>query len=129
MNLLLYRDNDESFFNGSLSEKHYAHDQKKRLTSLNGCYIGWLTEMILVISFGIALVLNHYGIPYVFYPFFEFLNVIIRVIVLPLIQMITSDERAKKIIREENWYQGLRWVIGIYKKVSPAESELIRNGT
>ena len=32
-----------------------------------------------------------------------------------------NDEETKGIIAEENWYQGIRHMLGIYKRVTPYE--------
>ena len=123
LNFLFYRDNDQSFANGVLSESHYEKGKAKRLTSLNVCFTGWLTEVLLVISLGIALAFKYFGFNNVVYPFFDFINVITRFIVLPLIHMIMCDEHAKGIIREENWYEAVRYVFGIYNKAATGERD------
>jgi hypothetical protein len=118
-------DNYKSFLNGVATQQRYENDETRRLTSLNACVTGWLTEVLLVILLGITLLLKHYGFRNIFYPFFGFVNITTRVIILPLIQIMNSDEETKNIIREENWYQGMKHTIGIYKKVTPAEIQPI----
>ena len=83
--------------------------------------------MLLVTLLGIALVMKNCGFRNVFYPFFVFFNITTRVIILPLIQMMSSDEETKNIIREQNWYHGLRYTIGIYNNASPAEGQPIHH--
>ena len=123
--LLSNSDNHKSILHGALSERQYAKDETCRLTSLNVCVTQCLTEIFLVILLGSALLLKHYGFRNIFYPFFMFLNIITRVIILPLIQMMNSNEDTKSLIREKNWYHALRHTIGIYKKVSPVEGQPI----
>ena len=41
-------------------------------------------------------------------------------VIIPIV-FLMNDEETKGIIAEENWYQGIRHMLGIYKRVAPYE--------
>ena len=77
------------------------------------CFMAWMYELIATFSMAF---LTHYllkqGIPNMYY-----LEAIIMFVVIPFVH-IMNDEDTKIIILEENWYQGIRHMFGIY--TSPA---------
>ena len=43
----------------------------------------------------------------------HYIDALVNFVVLPVVHL-TNDEDTKAIIVEENWYQGLRYMIGVY---------------
>ena len=97
-----------------MDEERYVRTENRRLTSLKVWKLGWLSEILVVFVLGLAHLLEYFGFRFVFYPFWEFFNVTMRAIIIPSMQMM-YDMDAKIIIREEGWYQGARYVLGIRK--------------
>ena len=115
LNAFSFSHNAAGFFNGVLDEERYVRTENRRLTSLKVWKLGWLSEILVVFVLGLALLLEYFGFRFVFYPFWEFFNVTMRVIIIPSMQMM-YDMDTKTIIRGEGWYQGARHVLGIRKQ-------------
>jgi hypothetical protein len=110
---LFLRDNDESYSRGVLSEESYFRGKKRSLISLQMCFMGWLYELLSIGSGLITPFLNKYGVPNLHFP-----DVILMFLVIPFLHLM-NDEDTKTIIFEENWYQGIRHMLGIYKDKVP----------
>ena len=74
--------------------------------------MAWLYELIAMLSAILTPYLRKQGIPNLYYP-----DAIVMFVVIPFVH-IMNDEDTKIIILEENWYQGIRHMFGIY--TSPA---------
>ena len=73
----------------------------------------WLYEILAFVSTLLTPLLHKFGIPNLHYP-----DAILVSVVIPFVNLM-NDEVTKGIISEENWYQGLRYMLGIY--VEPTE--------
>ena len=107
----LYRDNERSYSRGALSDKSYERGTKRSLVSLKMSMISWLIEFIsslLAVSYSY---LHSLGLHNLYY-----LDCIIMNIIIPLFHLM-NDEETKGIISEENWYQGVRHMLGLYEQV------------
>jgi hypothetical protein len=110
---LFLRDNDESYSRGVLSEESYFRGKKRSLISLQMCFMGWLYELLSTVSTLITPFLHKHGIPNV-----HFIDAIIMFLVIPFLHLL-NDEDTKGIIFRENWYQGIRHMLGIYNEKVP----------
>jgi hypothetical protein len=75
--------------------------------------MGWLYELLSIVSILITPFLHTHGIPNL-----HFVDAIIMFLVIPFLHLM-NDEDTKGIILEENWYQGIRHMIGIYNEKVP----------
>ena len=78
--------------------------------------MGWLYESLGVISAILTPLLHNLVFHNLHYP-----DVILMFVVIPFVHLM-NDEDTKTIIAEENWYQGLRHMLGVYTKVTPVVS-------
>ena len=74
------------------------------------CCMAWLYELVATLTAATTPLLQKLEIPNLHYP-----DAIISFVVMPLVYLM-NDEDTKTIILEENWYQGLRHVVGLYTK-------------
>ena len=77
------------------------------------CFMAWLYELISIGSALISPLLNKYGFHNI-----HFIDAIVMFLVIPFLHLM-NDEDTKGIICEENWYQGVRNMLGIYKEKVP----------
>jgi hypothetical protein len=75
--------------------------------------MGWLYELLSIGSALITPFLHKHGIPNLHFP-----DAIIMFLVIPFFHLM-NDEDTKAIIFEENWYQGIRHMLGIYNEKVP----------
>ena len=75
--------------------------------------MGWLYELISIGSALITPFLHYIGIPNP-----HFIDAIIMFLIIPFLHLM-NDEDTKTIIFEENWYQGIRHMLGIYNEKVP----------
>ena len=108
-----FRSNDDSYSRGVLSEESYLRGKKRSLISLQMCFMGWLYELLSIGSILITPFLHTHGIPNL-----HFIDAIIMFLVIPFLHLM-NDEDTKGIIFEENWYQGIRHMLGIYHEKEP----------
>ena len=126
---LLSRSNDESFAKKLLSEASYERGENRRIVSLKMCVISWLLECVGLLSVASMTVLHTLGLHNLHYPDCIIMNVIIPIVYL------MNDEETKGIIAEESWYQGIRYMMGMYTRirrrpgpsVEPNERPISRN--
>ena len=71
------------------------------------CFMAWMYELIATISILLRPFLRKHGISTLHY-----LDAIIMFVVIPFVHLM-NDEDTKHIILVENWYQGLRHMLGI----------------
>ena len=70
--------------------------------------MGWLYEVLATLCAAFAPLLKMYGIPNMHFP-----DAILMFVVIPFAHLL-NDQTIKGIISEESWYQGLRYMLGIY---------------
>ena len=105
-----YRSNDGSYSRGVLSDSSYEYGKKRSLVSIKLCFISWVIELVGFVLFAASYtILHEFGIKYLHYPDCIGVNVVI-----PLVHLMQDDE-TKGIIAEENWYQGIRHMLGIHQ--------------
>ena len=75
--------------------------------------MGWLYELLSIVSALVSPFLFKHGVSNIHY-----IDAIIMFLVIPFIHLM-NDEDTKTIIYEENWYQGIRHMFGIYKEKVP----------
>ena len=104
----------ESFNNGVYNENTYNSLEKRRATSIEVCFLGWLLESFLTIIIGIIILLQSIGLEDLYmYPHLEFFQTIVRFVVIPFVHVM-NDEDTKTVMTEESWYQGIRHALGVY---------------
>jgi hypothetical protein len=111
--MLFFRSNDASFARGVLSIQSKNKYQKRSLISLQMCFMRCLYEVLASFAALFTPLLHKVGIPNVYLP-----DAILMSAVIPFANLM-NDEETKEIIYKENWYQGLRYMLGIY--VEPTE--------
>ena len=72
------------------------------------CCMAWMYELIATLFLLFTQFEQNHGIPNMYYP-----DAIIMFVVIPFVHLM-NDEETKIIILEENWYQGLRHMLGIH---------------
>ena len=86
------------------------------MTSLSVCFLGWLLEVFLTVLIGLFMLLKEFRFEKDFYyPYFEFFEAFFRAIVIPFVHII-NEEETKTVITEENWYNGIKYALGLYRK-------------
>ena len=105
---LNFRNDENSFSRGVLSEEQYERGKKRSIVSLKLCFIVWLYELAAVASCVLTPFIQGIGVPNVY-----LVDAIIMFVVIPLVHLM-NDEETKAIIYERNWYQGFRHMLGMY---------------
>ena len=77
------------------------------------CFMGWLYELLSIVSIIMTPFLVKHGIANV-----HFIDAIIMFLVIPFLHLMNDDD-TKAIIYEENWYQGIRHILGVYTEKVP----------
>ena len=89
--------------------------------------MSWMFELIAIVSAFLTPFLHALEMPSLHY-----IDVIFMFVVIPFAHLMNDDE-TKFIIFEENWYQGLRHIVGVYtdpalrRKNQDIELDRIRN--
>ena len=96
-----------------LSEDAVAREKKRSLISLQMCFMGWLYELLATMITLIRPFLQYIGIPNVY-----FADAICLFVLVPFVYLWNDDE-PKQIIFEEGWYQGTRYILGMYTRPDP----------
>ena len=110
MSVSFFRNNDASFARGVLSRQAYERGQKRSFISIQMCYMGWLFEVLASLcALFTAILKEKFDIPNTHFP-----DVIFMFLLIPMMHLM-NDEHIKGVISEENWYQGIRYLLGIYK--------------
>ena len=104
----IFRSNDASFARGVLTTRSYNRGKKRSLISLQMCFMRWLYEILASLFAGLSTLLHEFGVPNVYFP-----DAILMFVVIPFVNLM-NDEDIKGIISEESWYQGIRYMLGIY---------------
>ena len=75
----------------------------------------WLYEIVGMVTTLLSPLVVNNGLKNPHYP-----DAILMFVVIPFVHLM-NDEETKGIIAEENWYQGVRHMLGIQNQVSPSE--------
>ena len=75
--------------------------------------MGWLYELLSIASIVLTPILTNSGVPNI-----HWIDAIIMFFAIPFVHLL-NDEETKGIISEENWYEGIRHLLGIYIKKPP----------
>ena len=81
------------------------------------CFMGWLCESIAIVFAILTPVLHQFEIPNL-----HMIDCTMMYILIPFLHLL-NDEETNGIITDENWYQGMRNLLGIY--VPPEKREEI----
>ena len=111
----IFRSNLDSYTKGVCNENGYKSLEKRRLTQINVCFLGWLLEVFLTVLTGLWTLLQNIGLARtVAYPYAEFFLSFFRSVVISFVFLL-NDEETKTIITEKNWYLGVRHALGLYR--------------
>ena len=88
----------------------YERGKKRSLVSLKMMIISWLIELIGSLFAYSFVTLNGLGIRNMHYP-----DCIILSIIIPFVHLM-NDAETKGIIADQNFYQGIRHILGIYQE-------------
>ena len=102
------RSNDASFARGVLAKQSYIRRKDTRMVSLQMCFMGWLFELIAIVFACLAPLLHHFEIPNL-----QMIDCTMMFVLIPFFHLL-NDEKTNGIISDENWYQGMRHLLGIY---------------
>ena len=105
--IILFRDNDDSFARGVLSDTNYKLGKKRSLVSLRMCIIGWIVEIFGTLCHVLFLWLNNMGLAGLHH-----VEAVTMFIVIPLVYLM-NDEDTKGVIIDEGWWQGLKHMLGL----------------
>ena len=72
------------------------------------CFMGWLYELIANAFALLTPVLHTFGIPNL-----HLIDCTMMFVLIPFLHLL-NDEETNAIISNENWYQGMRHLLGIY---------------
>ena len=111
--ILFFRSNDDSYSRGVLTERAYLRGKKRSIISLQMCFMGWLYELLSIASIVLTPILTNLGVPNI-----HWIDAIIMFFAIPFVHLL-NDEETKGIISEENWYEGIRHMLGIYVEKPP----------
>ena len=78
------------------------------MVSLQMCFMGWLFELIAIVFACLAPLLHHFEIPNL-----HMIDCTMMFVLIPFFHLL-NDEKTNGIISDENWYQGMRHLLGIY---------------
>ena len=110
---------------GAVSEASYLRTGKRSLISLQICFVASIVEMMAVVTAILSAVLGaqlqDLKIPNIHFP-----DVIVMSIIIPFIYLL-NDESEKEVIFQSGWYQGFRYVLGIYTPADVANDSSDRN--
>ena len=109
----IHRNNSESYSRGVLTEHQYEDDKKRRLTNLQICFIGWMYETMGNLITIVTPFLHDLDFQGVHYP-----DVVLMFVLIPFVHLM-NDEGTKTVITDENWYQGVRHMLGIHNDKGP----------
>ena len=80
--------------------------------------MGWLYESLGILSAVLLPILHNFGFSNLHYP-----DIILMFVLIPFLHLM-NDEETKAIIAEQNWYHGLRHMLGIYTPVVPISPQV-----
>ena len=111
---MFFRSNLDSYIKGVYNENGYNSLEKRRLTSINVCFLGWLLDVFVTVLTGLWTLLQNIGLGRtVAYPYAEFFISFFRSVVISF-AIVLNDEETKTVITEKNWYLGVRHALGLY---------------
>ena len=83
--------------------------------------MSWLYEILAIFSTSLTPLLHQLGIPNLYLP-----DAILMSVAIPFANLM-NDEETKGIISEESWYQGLRYMLGVYVEATEQHGEPASN--
>ena len=105
----------ESYELGVLNDEMYEYSKKRSIISLKMCILGWIYELVSNIFVIMSpMVKSQYGVPNTY-----FTDPVSMFVIIPFLYLFNDDD-TKEIIYEENWLQGIRFVLGVH--VAPVEN-------
>ena len=110
---LHFRSTKHSYEIGVLTDATYEYSKKRSIISLKMCIMTMIYEFISNIFVLIAPVLKfQYGLPNTY-----FIDPISMFVIIPFLQLM-NDEDTKEIIFDENWFQAIKYILGLYNPSS-----------
>ena len=83
------------------------------LISLEMCFMGWIYESVATFSSFLTLTLHEYGIPNLYV-----IDAILMSVVIPFTHLMNNED-TKEVILDENWYQGIKHMLGLRTNQEP----------
>ena len=77
------------------------------------CFMGWIYESLATFSSFLTVTLDGYGIPNLY-----MIDAILMFVVIPFTHLMNNED-TKEVILEENWYQGIKHILGLHTKKEP----------
>ena len=112
----MYRTNDESYKLGVLSEGQHKEGKRRRLTNIQICFMAWIYESTGNYVTIFTPLLHKLGMHGLHFP-----DAIMMFVLFPFLHLM-NDEDTKTVITEENYYQGIRHMLGL-RKVIPENNQ------
>ena len=114
-----FRSTERSYELGVLTEDTYEYNKKRSIISLKMCIMTMMYEFICSLFVVISPVLKYkYG-----WPNTSFTDPVCMFVIIPFLQLMNDDD-TKDIIFDENWFQAVKFILGIYV---PPSVEQIKN--
>ena len=113
---MFLRSNADSYAKGVLSEANYEYGKKRSIISMKMCGLSWCIELVssscfvLVLTFAIfgPISFNRARLTYIHY-----FDCVCMSVIIPLVHLLNNED-TKGVIATENWYQGLRHMLGVH---------------
>ena len=84
------------------------------------CFMGWVYEIICIVSWFLTPIFDKFGIPNG-----HWIDTIGMLVAIRFCHLM-NDKETKGILSEENWYEGIRYMLGIYiEKPQPNVAQVI----
>ena len=113
-----FRSTERSHQIGVLTDAVYEYNKKRSIISLKMCVLLMIYELICNLFVLISPVLKYkYG-----WANTSFADPVSMFVILPFIHLM-NDEDTKEIIYDENWFQAIKFILGLYvpSRVEPIE--------
>ena len=92
---------------GIVSYQSFERDQQRSVISLQLCCMSWVYEFISIASMVLTPLLQRHGAHNLY-----LIDPAMMFVVIPFIHLM-NDEDTKQIILEEDWYQGIKHLLGL----------------
>ena len=94
-----------------LSEEQHQDGKKRRLTNIQICFMGWVYESTGNLFTIFTPFLHKLGMHRLHFP-----DAIMMFVLIPFLHLM-NDEDTKTVITMENYYQGVRHMLGLRKVI------------
>ena len=119
LKLTYFRSHDESYARGVLTDNQYEEGKKRSLISMKMCLWGWIYDFITLFWQIFSTILrDNYNIPNIYMP-----DAILSFIMIPFLHLM-NDEETKLIIFSENWFEGMKYVLGLRDKMNASSNRI-----